>query len=131
MNRKNKQGEEPVLSKPEARVLLSIKKNITYINIANLEIDWPACDGNKQKWTNPLKSLIKKKHILAFECEYSRDGKCSKFDQVHDMNFRKNVLFKLSPTGKRLLPQAKTIAQREPRPTLIHNVQTGIWKVIR
>ena len=131
MKRKNKQGEEPALSKPEARVLLSIKKNITYISIANLRADWPDCDGNKQNWTETLKLLTEKKHILAFKCEYSGDGKCSRFEQAHDLNFRKDIVFKLSPTGESLLPRAKTLAQGEPKPTLIHNVQTGTWKVIR
>jgi hypothetical protein len=128
-----KQTSKSSLTKVEARILLSIKKNITYISIGNLIVDWPDCDGKKKKedWFEPLRNLTRGGHILPFEMEPLVAGKPIKLSQVHDLDFTRNLLFKLSPTGDRLLAKAKKIASGEPMPTLVHNMRDGTWKVVR
>jgi len=122
--------EQPALSKPEARVLLSIKKNLTYINVANLQVDWPDCDGNKQDWEAPLRMLTRYGHIEAFEQEFASGGKVA-LTKVDAVNFAKRLVFRLSPTGDGLLAKAQKVAEGEPRPTLVHNILDGTWTVIR
>ena len=117
------------LTKLESRVLLSIQKNGTFINLGNLEQDWPVCEGEAQDWLPPLRSLTDSAHILAFEMTFE-SGK-TRLAPASVLDLKKNLVFKLSPSGESQLGEAKESALGEPKPTLVHNLKNGKWKVIR